>query len=71
MCLYFTRIMSKTEAMLAALRRENNRYLAAIANVSAVVEELAGSVEALVGKKLITYRKLSWEYVSGVGPVVR
>ena len=71
MCLYFTRIMSKTEAMLAALRRENNRYLAAIANVSAVVEELAGSVEALVGKKLITYRKLSWECVSGVGPMVR
>ena len=47
MCLYFTRIMSKTEAMLAALRRENNRYLAAIANVSAVVGELAGAVEAL------------------------
>ena len=33
--------------MLAALRRENNRYLAAIANVSAVVGELAGAVEAL------------------------
>ena len=47
MCLYFTRIMSKTEAMLAALRRENNRYLAAIANVSAVVGELTGAVEAL------------------------
>ena len=47
MCLYFTRIMSKTEAMLAALRRENNRYLAAIANVSAVVGELAGAVKAL------------------------
>ena len=33
--------------MLAALRRENNRYLAAIANVSAVVEELAGTIKAL------------------------
>ena len=43
----FTRIMSKTEAMLAALRRENNRYLAAIANVSAVVGELAGAIEVL------------------------
>ena len=39
--------MSKTEAMLAALRRENNRYLAAIANVSAVVGELAAAVEVL------------------------
>ena len=33
--------------MLAALRRENNRYLAAIANVSAVVGELAAAVEVL------------------------
>ena len=31
--------------MLAALRRENNRYLAAIANVSAVIRELAAAVE--------------------------
>ena len=38
---------SKTETMLAAFRRENNRYLAAIANVSAVVGELAAAVEVL------------------------
>ena len=38
---------SKTDAMLAALRRENNQYLAAIANVSAAVQELAGTVESL------------------------
>ena len=39
--------MSKTEAMLAALRHKNNNYLAAIANVSAVVQELVGTVESL------------------------
>ena len=38
---------SKTEMLLAALRQENNRYLAAIANVSAVVGELAEAVEVL------------------------
>ena len=37
----------KTEMMLAALGQENNRYLAAIANVSAVVGELAAAVEVL------------------------
>ena len=37
----------KTEMLLAALRQENNRYLAAIANVSAVVGELAEAVEVL------------------------
>ena len=39
--------MAKVEAMVAALRRENNRYLAAIANVSAAVAELSDTVEAL------------------------
>ena len=39
--------MSKTEVMLSALRRENNKYLAAIANVSAVVQDLVGTVESL------------------------
>ena len=39
--------MAKVEAMVAALRRENNRYLVAIANVSAVVAELSDTVEAL------------------------
>ena len=39
--------MSKVEAMLAALRRENNQYMAAIANVSMVVQELVGTVESL------------------------
>ena len=38
---------AKVEAMVAALRRENNRYLAAIANVSAAVAELSDTVEAL------------------------
>ena len=38
---------SKTETMFAALRRENNQYLAAIANVSAVVGELEAAVEVL------------------------
>ena len=38
--------MSRTEMMLAALQ-ENNRYLAAIANVLAVVGELAAVVEVL------------------------
>ena len=37
----------KVEMLLAALRQENNRYLAAIANVSAVVGELAEAVEVL------------------------
>ena len=39
--------MAKVEAMVAALRRENNRYLSAIANVSAAVAELSDTVEAL------------------------
>ena len=39
--------MAKVEAMVAALRRENNRYLAAIANVSSAVAELSDTVEAL------------------------
>ena len=39
--------MSKIEIILTALRRENNKYLAAIANVSAVVQELVGTVESL------------------------
>ena len=39
--------MAKVEAMVSALRRENNRYLAAIANVSAAVAELSDTVEAL------------------------
>ena len=39
--------MSKVEVMVSALRRENNRYLAAIANVSAAVAELSDTVEAL------------------------
>ena len=33
--------------MLAAPRRENNRYLAAIANVSMAVAELSDTVELL------------------------
>ena len=37
----------KVEMLLAALRQENNRYLEAIANVSAVVGELAEAVEVL------------------------
>ena len=39
--------MAKVEAMVAALRRENNRYLSAIANVSAAVAELSDTVESL------------------------
>ena len=39
--------MSKVEAMVASLRRENNRYLVAIANVLAAVAELSDMVEAL------------------------
>ena len=39
--------MAKVEAIVAALQWENNRYLAAIANVSAAVAELSDTVEAL------------------------
>ena len=39
--------MAKVEVMVSALRRENNHYLAAIANVSAAVAELSDTVEAL------------------------
>ena len=39
--------MAKVEVMVSALRRENNHYLAAIANVSAAVAEFSDTVEAL------------------------
>ena len=39
--------MTKIESMLAVLRRENNRHLAAIANVSMAVAELSDTVELL------------------------
>ena len=39
--------MAKVEAMVVALRRENNHYLSAIANVSAAVAELSDTVESL------------------------
>ena len=39
--------MAKVEAMVAALRWENNHYLSAIANVSAAVAELSDTVESL------------------------
>ena len=38
---------TKMESILVALRRENNQYMAAIANVSVVVGELAAAVEVL------------------------